>query len=543
MVQAGLGLFAEAGHGFGQGFAADGEGAVVHGHDVAGREHVCRLQSLLGIHVDGTTAGRFVGADGHEGDVHSGPLSDVLEAIKERAVTAVEDGLPAATFRDEVPAELAIGVVDESGAPVLGRGEGDVQIPHTEGLPVVHLDDLAEGAVFYNAAHALRYDDRLAGRNGTQTWKVKVIEVGMRDKHQIDVGQVPRNQAGVADPFDGAEPECPDGVDEDVFAAELQKKTGVSEPGHTGLVDFQVSMEGMLAPGLTRRQEVGDEHIIEELEVALPPSLAGQQAHLVAIGSSCGTALSAGGGLLAERAKVKVVKHLQRGMRAGKVPKPLESLDILAQGGKESFQAYPPSPAMPGDDTFPAAKRELRGIIREKMRGVTLDVRSIWSAAVVEHLCQRPDWVREDGVVTLFGGMASEPNLLPLLPWLRERGMRVAFFAIEGGAMTPYLVQDEQDLVPGKLGVLEPWREARARLSLSDITVAFVPGMAFSLVDGTRLGRGKGYYDRALAQMQDTTRCIGVCYHAQLMPSVPREPHDHSMQHVVTEQGWHGVGV
>lgn len=183
-------------------------------------------------------------------------------------------------------------------------------------------------------------------------------------------------------------------------------------------------------------------------------------------------------------------------------------------------------------------KSELRKLIREKMRASTHEERAAWSECLLSHLRQRPDWVRPGGVVTLFGGMASEPNLLPLLPWLQEMGMRTAFFAIEGDIMAPYLIQDEQDLVPGVLGVLEPWRDAKKRLRLEEVAVALVPGVAFSAADGTRLGRGKGHYDRALERMQDICVRIGVCFHMQVLPTVPTERHDRRVQSIVTEQGW-----
>ena len=186
----------------------------------------------------------------------------------------------------------------------------------------------------------------------------------------------------------------------------------------------------------------------------------------------------------------------------------------------------------------PETKSELRQLIRERMRASSLDDRAAWSGSVLNHLRQRPEWLRPGGVVTLFGGMASEPNLLPLLSWLQGMGMRTAFFAIEGEIMTPYLVEDEQDLVPGMLGVLEPWRNAKNRLKFEDVSVALVPGVAFSSVDGTRLGRGKGHYDRALEKMQDICVRIGVCFHMQVLPAVPAEGHDRRVQAIVTEQGW-----
>jgi 5-formyltetrahydrofolate cyclo-ligase len=186
-------------------------------------------------------------------------------------------------------------------------------------------------------------------------------------------------------------------------------------------------------------------------------------------------------------------------------------------------------------------KSEMRKLIRERMRACSLEDRAGWSESVLQHLRQRPEWLRPGGVVTLFGGMASEPNLLPLLPWLQEKGMRTAFFAIEGDIMTPYLIEDEQDLVPGVLGVLEPWRNARKRLKFEEVSVALVPGVAFSSADGTRLGRGKGHYDRALERMQNLCVSIGVCFHMQILPKVPAEGHDRRVQSIVTEEGWLSV--
>ncbi len=183
-------------------------------------------------------------------------------------------------------------------------------------------------------------------------------------------------------------------------------------------------------------------------------------------------------------------------------------------------------------------KSALRRTLRERMRGVPPEERTAWSGALLNHLRATDDWTREGGVVTLFGGMASEPNLLPLIPWLRERGMRTAFFAIEGDGLAPYLVQDEQDLVPGVLGVFEPWREPTMRVPMEEIFVALVPGLAFSTTDGTRLGRGKGYYDRALTLLPEQARRIGVCFDSQLLPSVPREAHDRPVDSIVTETGW-----
>ena len=49
---------------------------------------------------------------------------------------------------------------------------------------------------------------------------------------------------------------------------------------------------------------------------------------------------------------------------------------------------------------------------------------------------------------------------------------------------------------------------------------------------GHRLGRGKGYYDRTLAQMKNTYK-IGVCFYFQKVEDVPFLSNDILMDEVI----------
>lgn len=61
----------------------------------------------------------------------------------------------------------------------------------------------------------------------------------------------------------------------------------------------------------------------------------------------------------------------------------------------------------------------------------------------------------------------------------------------------------------------------------------FVPGLAFDL-NGGRLGRGKGFYDRYL-EGKDGAR-IGLCWSEQIVDKIPMEGHDSSMDFIITEK-------
>jgi 5-formyltetrahydrofolate cyclo-ligase len=66
--------------------------------------------------------------------------------------------------------------------------------------------------------------------------------------------------------------------------------------------------------------------------------------------------------------------------------------------------------------------------------------------------------------------------------------------------------------------------------------VVIVPGLAFTAA-GHRLGQGGGWYDRFLAEVRADCAVIGVCFAEQIVGTLPVEPHDVTMHHVVTDPG------
>lgn len=183
-------------------------------------------------------------------------------------------------------------------------------------------------------------------------------------------------------------------------------------------------------------------------------------------------------------------------------------------------------------------KNKLRRAMSERLRLTTDAQRAGWSQKILGWLIHDDSWANVGGVVALFGGMKTEPNILSVFSWLRERGVQAAFFAIEGEAMIAYHVRGEEDLITGKFGVLEPKRRHGARLEPTDLSSLLVPGLAFGKNDGTRLGRGKGHYDRLLGAVAPGVRTVGVGFDLQLVPDVPTEDHDVRLRALVCESGW-----
>lgn len=79
-------------------------------------------------------------------------------------------------------------------------------------------------------------------------------------------------------------------------------------------------------------------------------------------------------------------------------------------------------------------------------------------------------------------------------------------------------------------GILEPIGSNFT--DYSQIDLGIIPGMVFDK-HLNRLGRGKAYYDKLLPLL-DNAYLIGVCFSFQLKDKIPVEPHDFSMNCVIS---------
>lgn len=88
-------------------------------------------------------------------------------------------------------------------------------------------------------------------------------------------------------------------------------------------------------------------------------------------------------------------------------------------------------------------------------------------------------------------------------------------------------------LVPGTFGILiPPGNDLLTRLSETDVVLT--PGVGFDL-HGHRLGRGRGYYDRAFRGVLAGALRVALAYENQLVSAIPVAADDESAHVIVTE--------
>ena len=161
------------------------------------------------------------------------------------------------------------------------------------------------------------------------------------------------------------------------------------------------------------------------------------------------------------------------------------------------------------------------------------DLRAERSARLCEAIAAFPQWQTARSVA-FFAPQPREPDIEML--WAHAGERSICYPRVEGDQIGLYQVGTLYELRAGRWGLREPDADPARAVPLHKVELILVPGVAFTR-DGRRLGRGGGYYDRLLAGLAAGTCKIGVCFEHQVVPELPVEPHDQSVDFVATENG------
>jgi 5-formyltetrahydrofolate cyclo-ligase len=125
-----------------------------------------------------------------------------------------------------------------------------------------------------------------------------------------------------------------------------------------------------------------------------------------------------------------------------------------------------------------------------------------------------------------FGG---EPDTSAFITWALQAGISVLLPVANADNTMHWVEFDGVTTKSSIFGFDEPHGPTA---QLDPIDLIIVPALA---VDqrGNRLGKGKGYYDRALAEA--SAPVIAVVYEHELLEALPAEVHDRAVNFVVTE--------
>lgn len=159
-------------------------------------------------------------------------------------------------------------------------------------------------------------------------------------------------------------------------------------------------------------------------------------------------------------------------------------------------------------------------ILRRSFRGLETSEDS--SIAVVRKLKRCKELIAADTLL-LYYPLKDEIDIKPLY----SLDKRIFLPVIENNEML--FRRYDGDLKKGKFGIMEPTGEYYT-IGSNDLMI--VPAVAYDR-DGYRLGRGKGFYDRFLADKKIKT--IGVVSKLRVVSDVFREPNDIKVDFIITD--------
>ena len=148
-------------------------------------------------------------------------------------------------------------------------------------------------------------------------------------------------------------------------------------------------------------------------------------------------------------------------------------------------------------------------------------------------------WDRMPDSVAAYLSAGSEPGTLQLVAWLAAQNIRVLLPVLShpvGGlldrpAWAPYEGPDA--LRVGARSILEPTGDPLPSEQLPEAELIICPGLAANIA-GDRLGRGGGWYDRALRHASQSAPIWLLLNDDEVLETIPVQPWDRRVDVIIT---------
>lgn len=182
-----------------------------------------------------------------------------------------------------------------------------------------------------------------------------------------------------------------------------------------------------------------------------------------------------------------------------------------------------------------AEKRRLRTLLRQQRLALSAqDVRKN-SQRIAARLCVQAIF-HQARQILLYSPDENEVDTEGLWQEARRQGKYVYYPRVTADKQEVEFVRrhDNEPLIPGVFDILVPPGE-NLLTSVAQTDLVLIPGVGFDRA-GHRLGRGRGYYDRALRDILAGALRVGLAHDYQIVSHIPIDEHDERVDYIVTEK-------
>ncbi|SOD98410.1 5-formyltetrahydrofolate cyclo-ligase [Blastococcus haudaquaticus] len=186
------------------------------------------------------------------------------------------------------------------------------------------------------------------------------------------------------------------------------------------------------------------------------------------------------------------------------------------------------------------AKDELREALLFRRRARSTADRAAAADAVTAALLEG---LRGVGTLAAFVPDPTEPGAGRLPHGYTELGARVLLPVIPSEGRVLDWAVHTGELEHGRFGLYQPAGPRLGPTALAEADAVVVPALAVDRF-GIRLGRGGGYYDRALVHARPDAVLVTVVFDDERIDELPSEVHDRPVRAVVTPSGgWEDLAI
>ncbi|MFH1519760.1 MAG: 5-formyltetrahydrofolate cyclo-ligase [Candidatus Omnitrophota bacterium] len=182
-------------------------------------------------------------------------------------------------------------------------------------------------------------------------------------------------------------------------------------------------------------------------------------------------------------------------------------------------------------------KQEIRQKLLKRLLSLTKDEIKRRSKNVADRLSELPVYKEAKAIMVYY----PLPGEVDILDKIREDigSKRFCFPVMDLEAKNLRIFEStnlDTDLCLGPWGVMQPDTKRTKEVDIRDIDVVIVPGLAFDR-QNNRLGRGAGFYDRFLRNINPPTKKVGIAFEFQILENLPINlPWDQKVDTVVSER-------
>lgn len=131
--------------------------------------------------------------------------------------------------------------------------------------------------------------------------------------------------------------------------------------------------------------------------------------------------------------------------------------------------------------------------------------------------------------ILIYNGMSDEVQTLDFIDrWKSKKNFYLP--VVYGDNLIFKIYTSSSLLKKSEYGIMEPTGDNLTDYKKIDLVI--IPGVAFDR-NKNRLGRGKGFYDRFLKDIEAPK--MGICFEFQLLDKIPIESTDIKMDYIVSE--------